>query len=75
MTAPASTCGNEAGPGSRLTGAAGRTVDLSGGVAGILGSTEICVLIGPEDTNLPSFGTTRIHAEAAMGFALGEPIA
>lgn len=40
----------------------------------ILGCTEICMLIGPEDTELPTFDTTRIHAEVAMGFALdGEP--
>lgn len=38
----------------------------------ILGCTEICMLIGPEDTELPTFDTTRIHAEAAMGFALDE---
>lgn len=36
----------------------------------ILGCTEICMLIGPEDTELPTFDTTRIHAEVAMGFAL-----
>jgi hypothetical protein len=27
---------------------------------------------GPEDTVLPVFDTTRIHAEAAMDFALGD---
>jgi aspartate racemase len=28
------------------------------------------MLIGSEDTELPVFDTTRIHAEAAMDFAL-----
>jgi aspartate racemase len=37
----------------------------------ILGCTEITMLIGPEDTELPVFDTTRIHAEAAMDFSLG----
>jgi aspartate racemase len=37
----------------------------------ILGCTEITMLIGPKDTELPVFDTTRIHAEAAMDFALG----
>ena len=36
----------------------------------ILGCTEITMLIGPDDTELPVFDTTRIHAEAAMDFAL-----
>ena len=38
----------------------------------ILGCTEITMLIGAGDTDLPVFDTTRIHAEAAMGFALAE---
>ena len=37
----------------------------------ILGCTEIGMLIGQEDLDLPVFDTTRIHAEAAMDFALG----
>lgn len=37
----------------------------------ILGCTEITMLIGAEDTDLPVFDTTRIHAEAAMDIALG----
>jgi aspartate racemase len=43
----------------------------SGADSVILGCTEITMLIGPEDTELPVFDTTRIHAEAAMDFALG----
>ena len=38
----------------------------------ILGCTEITMLIGAEDTELPVFDTTRILAEAAMDFALGD---
>lgn len=42
------------------------------GVDGIiLGCTEITLLIGKEDVNLPVFDSTRLHAEAAMAFALG----
>lgn len=42
-----------------------------GGVDGvILGCTEVCMLIGPEDVDLPVFDTTRIHAERALDFAL-----
>jgi len=38
----------------------------------ILGCTEIGLLVGPEDSPLPLFDTTRIHAEAAVEFALNE---
>jgi aspartate racemase len=37
----------------------------------ILGCTEITMLIGQADLDLPVLDTTRIHAEAAMDFALG----
>ncbi len=36
----------------------------------ILGCTEIPLLVKPEDSSLPLFDTTRIHAEAAVGMAL-----
>ena len=36
----------------------------------ILGCTEIGLLIQPEDSSLPVFDTTRIHAEAAVALAL-----
>ena len=36
----------------------------------ILGCTEISMLIGQADLDLPVFDTTRLHAEAAMDFAL-----
>ena len=37
----------------------------------IMGCTEITMLIGQDDFDLPVFDTTRIHAEAAVEFALG----
>jgi aspartate racemase len=40
----------------------------------ILGCTEITLLIGKNDVNVPVFDTTRLHAEAAMAFALGRDI-
>ena len=36
----------------------------------ILGCTELELLIGPEDSSIPLFPTTQIHAEAAVAFAL-----
>lgn len=36
----------------------------------ILGCTEITMLIGQDDFDIPVFDTTRLHAEAAMDFAL-----
>ena len=36
----------------------------------ILGCTEITMLIGQEDVNLPVFDTTALHAKAAVDFAL-----
>jgi aspartate racemase len=41
------------------------------GVQGIiLGCTEIPLLIGPEDTDIPLFNTTKIHAEKTVELAL-----
>lgn len=37
----------------------------------ILGCTEIGLLIGPDDTDLPVFDSTKLHAEAAVEFACG----
>jgi aspartate racemase len=37
----------------------------------ILGCTEIAMLIGQADLDLPVFDTTRLHAEAAIDFATG----
>jgi aspartate racemase len=36
----------------------------------ILGCTEIGLLIGQEDLDLPVFDTTALHVEAALDFAL-----
>ncbi|TIV99605.1 MAG: aspartate/glutamate racemase, partial [Mesorhizobium sp.] len=36
----------------------------------IMGCTEITMLIGQGDFDVPVFDTTRIHAEAAVDFAL-----
>lgn len=43
-----------------------------GAEAVILGCTEIGMLVGQEDAGVPLFDTMRIHAEAAVAFALGE---
>lgn len=37
----------------------------------ILGCTEIGLLVGDADTTVPTFDTTRIHAQAAADWALG----
>ncbi|TIW69728.1 MAG: aspartate/glutamate racemase, partial [Mesorhizobium sp.] len=36
----------------------------------IMGCTEITMLIGQADFDIPVFDTTRLHAEAAVAFAL-----
>lgn len=46
-----------------------RLVD-GGAEAIILGCTELMLLVKPEDSNVPLFDTTTIHAEAAVEFAL-----
>ena len=41
------------------------------GAAGVvLGCTEIELLIGPDDVDVPVFATTALHARAAVDFAL-----
>lgn len=40
----------------------------------ILGCTEIGLLVHDQDSRVPLFDTTRIHAEAAVEFALADPI-
>lgn len=37
----------------------------------ILGCTELSMILGAEDTDLPVFDTTQIHARAASEFAFG----
>jgi aspartate racemase len=41
-----------------------------GGEAILLGCTEIELLVGPEDASVPTFDTTRLHAERAVELAL-----
>jgi aspartate racemase len=41
----------------------------AGGV--VLGCTEIELLLGPDDVEVPVFATTALHARAAVDFALG----
>jgi aspartate racemase len=41
-----------------------------GAEAIILGCTELMLLVKPEDSSVPLFDTTRIHAEAAVKRAL-----
>lgn len=38
----------------------------------LLGCTEIGLLIGDDDADVPVFDTTRLHAERAMEVALGD---
>nr|WP_321352657.1 aspartate/glutamate racemase family protein [uncultured Methanoregula sp.] len=48
-----------------------RLIDEEGARGVILGCTEIPLLIEQKDVNVPVFDTTRIHAEAAVDYALG----
>ncbi len=41
-----------------------------GAQAVILGCTEITLLIKPEDSTLPVFDTTALHAQAAVDWAI-----
>jgi aspartate racemase len=43
-----------------------------GAQAVILGCTEISLLVDASDSTVPLFDTTRLHAQAAVDFALGE---
>ena len=38
----------------------------------VLGCTEIELLIGPDDSPVPTFPTTRLHVEAAVEAALSD---
>jgi aspartate racemase len=48
-----------------------RLVDEEGAQGVILGCTEIPLLVHQSDVKVPVFDTTRIHAEAAVDYALG----
>lgn len=47
-------------------------LDQQGAEAVILGCTEIALLISQEDCGVPLYDTTRLHAEAAVDYALVE---
>jgi aspartate racemase len=42
-----------------------------GAQAVVLGCTEISLLVGPDDSTVGLYDTTRIHAEAGVAFLLG----
>jgi aspartate racemase len=45
---------------------------VDAGAEGVIyGCTEIELLVGPDDSSVPTFPTARLHAEAAVDFALG----
>jgi aspartate racemase len=48
-----------------------KVMEHEGVGAVVLGCTEIGLLVGHDDSAVPLFDTTRIHAEAAVKFALG----
>lgn len=41
----------------------------------ILGCTEICLLLDPDNLPLPGFDSTRIHCRSAATFAMGDAVA
>jgi aspartate racemase len=41
----------------------------------LLGCTEIDLLVGPRDSPVPVFDTTRLHADRAVELALGSELA
>ena len=38
----------------------------------IFGCTEVCLLVGPDDTTVPAFDTCRLHAAAAVDWMLAD---
>ena len=47
---------------------------LGRGAGGVIaGCTEIELLVGPDDVDVPYFPTTALHAQAAARWALGGP--
>lgn len=47
-------------------------LETEGAEGVILGCTELPLLVRPDDTSLPIFDTTTIHAQKAVAFALGD---
>lgn len=66
-------CRNEVRDGSRagFVRIINRLVREEGAEGVILGSTEIPLVVHQSDVAVPVFDTTRIHAEAAVDYALG----
>lgn len=52
-----------------------RELAMSGAEAILFGCTEIDLLVGPEDSPVPAFDTTRLHAERAVELALAVDVA
>lgn len=46
------------------------TLRADGAQAVILGCTELAMLVGPADTDMPLFDTTALHGEAALAWLL-----
>jgi aspartate racemase len=64
-------CLGEINPGSKRDYLAAMRRLIAAGAQGIiLGCTEIGLLIQPEDSPVPVFDTTELHASAAVDFAL-----
>ncbi|MFN4237788.1 MAG: aspartate/glutamate racemase family protein [Vogesella sp.] len=59
----------QAGSRQRLLGMID-TLRADGAQAVILGCTELAMLVGPADTDMPLFDTTALHAEAAVMWLL-----
>ncbi len=54
------------------TGGSWRALAERGAEAILLGCTEIDLLVGPQDSPVPVFDTTRLHAERAVELAIAE---
>ncbi|MGY6631764.1 MAG: aspartate/glutamate racemase family protein [Wenzhouxiangella sp.] len=50
----------------------GQDLASRGAQAIVMGCTEIGLLLGPDDLDLPLIDTTEVHAEAAVSFALAD---
>jgi aspartate racemase len=51
-----------------------RALADDGAEAILLGCTEIDLLVGPQDSPVPVFDTTRLHAERAVALSLGRDV-
>ena len=55
----------------RSTGGSCAALAERGAEGILLGCTEIDLLVGPDDSPVPVFDTTRLHAQRAVDLALG----